>query len=50
MWDLNEPDTFRTLGRVWPIFSGERGEYELLAGRPADAHLRSMALAANDGG
>ena len=50
MWDLNDPDTFRTLGRVWPIFSGERGEYELLAGRPADAHLRSMALTANDGG
>jgi glucoamylase len=39
-----------TFGRLWPILAGERGEYELLAGRPADAHLRAMATAANGGG
>jgi glucoamylase len=49
-WQLSGDDTRRTLGRAWPIFAGERGEYELLAGRPADAHLRAMAAAANDGG
>jgi len=49
-WDVGEPNTFRTFGRLWPILAGERGEYELLAGRPADAYLRAMAAAANDGG
>ena len=49
-WGLNEPNTFLTLGRAWPLFSGERGEYELLAGRPATAYLASMAATANDGG
>lgn len=49
-WDVNEPNTFRTLGRLWPIFAGERGEYELLAGRPAASYLAGMAATANDGG
>ena len=40
----------RTFGRLWPVLAGERGEYELLAGRPADAQLRAMAAAANGGG
>jgi glucoamylase len=50
-WDLGEPDTFKTFGRVWPLFSGERGEYELLAGNraAAEAHLSTMALTANGG-
>jgi glucoamylase len=39
-----------THGRVWPIFAGERGEYELAAGQTADARLRAMAATANDGG
>jgi glucoamylase len=34
-----------TIGRVWPIFAGERGEYELAAGRSADAHSRLAAMA-----
>jgi glucoamylase len=40
-----------TIGRDWPIFGGERGEYDLLAGDPADARtqLAHMAAAANDG-
>ena len=40
-----------TIGRNWPIFGGERGEYELLAGNSAGARtrLQNMAAAANDG-
>lgn len=39
----------RTLGRAWPIFAGERGEYELLAGRSATAQLATIASAAGPG-
>ncbi len=49
-WRLFGEDTRRTLGRAWPIFAGERGEYELLAGRSAAAHLAAMAAAGNGGG
>jgi glucoamylase len=49
-WRLFDEDTRTTLGRAWPIFAGERGEYELLAGRPAAAHLAAMAAAGNGGG
>jgi glucoamylase len=51
-WGIGKPDTFRTWGRAWPIFAGERGEYELAAGRPAAAAtlLRAVAAAANHGG
>jgi glucoamylase len=40
-----------TIGRNWPIFGGERGEYDLLAGDRASARRRlaDMAAAANDG-
>jgi glucoamylase len=48
-WRLFDDDSRKTLGRAWPIFAGERGEYELLAGRPATAHLRAMAEAGNPG-
>ncbi len=50
-WRLGTPNEQATIGRVWPIFAGERGEYELLAGEgnPLD-RLRDMAAAANDGG
>ncbi|MBA3489307.1 MAG: glucoamylase, partial [Longispora sp.] len=37
------------IGRLWPLLSGERGEYELLAGRTATSYLTTMAAAANDG-
>ncbi len=37
------------VGRLWPLLSGERGEYELAAGRSADSYLRTMAAAANPG-
>ncbi len=50
-WDLSDPGTFETIGRIWPIFAGERGEYELLAGDrgAAAGRLASMAGAANEG-
>jgi len=51
MWNIGFPaDSQTTIGRVWPIFAGERGEYELAAGRPAGARLAALAGAANEGG
>jgi glucoamylase len=38
-----------TMGRIWPIFAGERGEYDLAAGKPATASLAAMAATRNDG-
>lgn len=38
-----------TIGRIWPIFAGERGEYDLAAGQPAQGSLAAMAAARNDG-
>jgi glucoamylase len=35
-------------GRLWPVLSGERGEYELANGHLAGAYLHSMADATND--
>ena len=43
------PDTDGTRGRAWPLLAGERGEYELRAGRPANAFLQTLAGAGNDG-
>ena len=57
-WDFGFPQNATdvwannvTIGRNWPIFGGERGEYELLAGNSAAARTRleHMAAAANDG-
>jgi glucoamylase len=48
-WRLFDDDSRKTLGRAWPIFAGERGEYELLAGRPANTFLQTMAEAGNRG-
>jgi glucoamylase len=49
-WYLAEPDSGATLGRVWPIFSGERGEYELLAGDPSAARQRLDTMASTAAG
>jgi glucoamylase len=50
-WDIGFPAGSRaTRGRVWPLFAGERGEYEVAAGRRADARLAAMAATANTGG
>jgi glucoamylase len=48
-WDVSQPDTFQTIGRIWPIFAGERGEYQLAAGTSASTRLSAMAGAANSG-
>jgi glucoamylase len=37
------------IGRLWPIFAGERGEYELAAGRSARHRLAAIAATANEG-
>jgi glucan 1,4-alpha-glucosidase len=37
------------VGRLWPLLSGERGEYELAAGRSATRYLRALAESANEG-
>jgi glucoamylase len=44
-----EEQTAQTHGRLWPLLTGERGEYELLAGRSAATHLQTIANSANDG-
>lgn len=50
-WNIGFPPGSRTtLGRVWPLLSGERGEYELLTGKPAHDRLRAIALATSPGG
>jgi glucoamylase len=49
-WNVSDPDTFGTLGRIWPLFAGERGEYDLAAGQPGAAgRLGSIAGSANEG-
>jgi glucoamylase len=48
-WRITDPGTGLTLGRAWPIFAGERGEYELAAGRGAQRELDAMASTANVG-
>lgn len=37
-------------GRLWPIFTGERGEYEIARGRDATILLDAMLHFANEGG
>jgi len=43
------PYTGSGIGRLWPLLSGERGEYELANGRPATSFLTAMAGSANPG-
>ena len=38
------------VGRCWPILTGERGHYELAAGRNSKPFIRSMEDFANEGG
>ncbi|MCU1219529.1 MAG: glucan 1,4-alpha-glucosidase [Candidatus Angelobacter sp.] len=38
------------VGRLWILFSGERGEYELASGRDAHPYLDAMQKMANSGG
>jgi glucoamylase len=48
-WNIFPTAEGQTLGRVWPLLTGERGEYELIAGRDARPHLATIANTANDG-
>lgn len=50
-WGVTQPNTFQTLGRIWPVLAGERGEYDLTVGNTsaARAALQTMANAGNDG-
>ena len=50
-WNINWPTPTRTYGRLWPLLSGERGEYELLLGDKASAakRLDQIAKTANSG-
>ncbi|HZU68684.1 MAG TPA: glycoside hydrolase family 15 protein [Ktedonobacteraceae bacterium] len=38
------------IGRLWPIFSGERGIYTIATGASADAYLTAMTAAENGSG
>jgi glucoamylase len=38
------------IGRLWPIFTGERGEYEIARGHDATLYVDSMLRFANAGG
>ncbi len=44
-WRITDPDTFTTLGRGWPLLTGERGEYAVAAGSSGTPYLRAMARA-----
>jgi glucoamylase len=51
-WEFGLPDdSFITLGRAWPLLSGERGEYQIAAGDLGGARdrLASMVRAAGPG-
>jgi glucoamylase len=48
-WDITDSDTFTTLGRGWPLLTGERGEYTVAAGRSAASYLKAMAAATGSG-
>ena len=48
-WGITDPDTFSTLGRGWPLLTGERGEYAVAAGRSGTRYLRAMAAATGPG-
>ena len=51
-WEPVDPGSRETIGRGWPLLTGERGEYELvpgaLAGATAQERLDTMARSADD--
>ncbi|WP_426246947.1 glycoside hydrolase family 15 protein [Nocardioides sp. LHG3406-4] len=49
-WTTSEDDTFQTLGRAWPLLTGERGEYAVAAGQDGTPYLAAMAAAAGPSG
>ena len=49
-WAPVDPGSGETIGRGWPLLTGERGEYALAAGQPAQLYLNTMANVAGDSG
>jgi glucoamylase len=49
-WEPVDPGSGETIGRGWPLLTGERGEYALAAGEPAQQYLDTMAHVAADTG
>jgi glucoamylase len=49
-WAPVPPGSGLTIGRGWPLLTGERGEYALAAGQPAQQYLDTMARVAEDAG
>jgi glucoamylase len=49
-WTITDSGTHTTHGRLWPLLTGERGEYAVTAGEPAEQDLRAMAAAAGPTG
>jgi glucoamylase len=47
---FGEPWQGEGIGRLWPILTGERGEYEIARGRDASTYLDAMLQFANAGG
>jgi glucoamylase len=43
------PFTWFGVGRAWPLLTGERGHYEVAAGRSSEAYLRTMEGLASTG-
>ena len=44
-WEITDPGTDTTLGRGWPLLTGERGEYAVAAGEDGTPYLAAMAAA-----
>ncbi len=44
------PFTQHGVGRVWPLLTGERGHYELAAGRSNETYIRAMERLASETG
>jgi len=44
------PFTQHGVGRIWPLLSGERGHFELAAGRSTETYIRAMEGFASDTG
>jgi glucoamylase len=47
-WEPVPTGSGQTLGRGWPLLTGERGEYRLAAGLGAQDHLDTMGRSADD--
>lgn len=48
-WLITDSGVGTTLGRAWPLLTGERGEYAVTAGADASSYLSAMAAAAGPG-